>query len=182
MASPLRSSVPPGGGPPGRRPWWALPGTVLAAPLFIGALIVYVPWTMTGWRVGPPLLGWTPIRWLGLALIVLPVPVLLDFLVRFVSEGHGTPMPMAPPRRLVVSGAFRVVRNPAYLASVVLLVGQGLWLGSRAVLWYAAWMALLFHAFVVAYEEPTLRRTFGAEYDAYCRRVGRWLPRLPRRG
>jgi protein-S-isoprenylcysteine O-methyltransferase Ste14 len=89
-------------------------------------------------------------------------------------------MPMAPPRRLVVSGPFRWVRNPAYLAALGAIAGQGLLLGSVPVLLYALGMALVFHVFVVGYEEPTLRRTFGADYERYCREVPRWLPRAPR--
>lgn len=168
-------------GNPGRPPWWSVLGTLLAAPLFIGALLVYVPYSLTSWRVGPPFFGWSPLRWVGVALIVLAVPVVLDFLARFVREGHGTPVPVAPPSRLVVSGCFRFVRNPAYLAAIALLVGQALYFGSTGVLGYALAMALVFHLFVVGYEEPTLRATFGQEYDAYCQRVGRWIPRRPRR-
>jgi protein-S-isoprenylcysteine O-methyltransferase Ste14 len=101
----------------------------------------------------------------------------IDFAVRFVREGHGTPVPVAPPRRLVVGGAFRFVRNPSYVAAVAAVVGQGFLLASPGVLAYGGLLALAFHLFVVGYEEPTLRRTFGADYEAYCRSVPRWLPR-----
>ncbi|TMB54178.1 MAG: isoprenylcysteine carboxylmethyltransferase family protein, partial [Deltaproteobacteria bacterium] len=105
-------------------------------------------------------------------------PLFLDFLVGFVRRGHGTPAPIAPPERLVVSGGFRYVRNPGYIAVVSMVVGQGLFLGSKAVLVYAACLALGFHLFVVLYEEPALRGQFGEQYAAYCRRVARWLPRV----
>ena len=110
------------------------------------------------------------------------VPVLVDFCVRFVRQGHGTPAPMAPPGRLVVSGPYRAVRNPAYLTALGVLLGEALLLGSRAVLVYAGAMAVAFHLFVVLYEEPALRRKFGAEYEAFCREVPRWIPRLRRAG
>jgi protein-S-isoprenylcysteine O-methyltransferase Ste14 len=165
-------------GPP---PWWAVIGTLLAAPLFVGALLVYVPYTLTAWRADPGSFGWPLLRWVGAVLIALSIPIELDFLVRFVSKGHGTPVPVAPPSRLVTSGSFRFVRNPAYLAAVAVLVGQGLWFGSGSVLAYALGMAVAFHLFVVGHEEPTLRRKFGADYDAYCRRVSRWIPRIPPR-
>jgi protein-S-isoprenylcysteine O-methyltransferase Ste14 len=155
-------------------------GTLVGAPLFIGATILYVPYTLSDWVLRRPFFGWLPWRWIGVASIALSLPIMLDFLVRFVREGHGTPMPMAPPRRLVVSGPFRWMRNPAYLAALVTIAGQGLLLGSVPVLLYALGMALVFHAFVVGYEEPTLRRTFGADYERYCHDVPRWLPRVPR--
>jgi protein-S-isoprenylcysteine O-methyltransferase Ste14 len=106
------------------------------------------------------------------------LPVFFDFVLRFVREGRGTPAPVAPTVQLVVGGTFRYVRNPGYVAVVSLLVGQALLFGSGAVLLYALAVAVAFHAFVILYEEPTLRRQFGAEYEAYCRKVPRWLPRL----
>jgi len=164
-----------------RPPLWAVLGTLVAAPLFMGATIVYVPYALSGWRFAPPFLGWDGTRWIGAGLIVLAAPVILDFLVRFVREGHGTPVPLAPPQRLVVRGAFRFVRNPAYLAAVAIMLGEALLLGSTRVLIYALVAALAFHLFVVGYEEPTLRKKFAAEYEAYARAVPRWLPRVPGR-
>jgi len=161
-----------------RPPLWAVIGTLFAAPVFIGLVLTYVPYTLCGWRFAPPFLGQAWTRWLGVALIVLALPVLADFLVRFVREGHGTPAPVAPPERLVVRGVFRYVRNPSYVAGVAAVVGQGLLFASVEVLVYALALAVGFHLFVVLYEEPTLRRKFGAAYEAYCRDVGRWLPRF----
>jgi len=80
----------------------------------------------------------------------------------------------------VVTGLYRYVRNPMYVGVLATILGQGLLLGSGSVLVYAAVVALGFHLFVLAYEEPTLRRTYGAEYEAYCAAVPRWWPRLGR--
>jgi protein-S-isoprenylcysteine O-methyltransferase Ste14 len=74
--------------------------------------------------------------------------------------------------------AFRHVRNPGYLAALGAMVGQGLLFGSKEVLVYALGMGLVFHLLVIGYEEPALRRKFGSEFDAYRRRVPRWLPRF----
>jgi protein-S-isoprenylcysteine O-methyltransferase Ste14 len=156
----------------------ATAGTILFVALVPATVIVLAPRWLSGWVLRPPLLGWAGVRWIGAALLLLALPVFLDFLVGFVRRGRGTPAPVAPPERLVVSGVFRYVRNPGYVAVVSMVVGQGLLLGSRAVLAYAACLALGFHLFVVLYEEPTLRRQFGEEYAAYCGRVPRWLPRL----
>jgi len=141
-------------------------------------VVVYAPWYLTRFRMREPFLGWPGFRWIGAALIVLALPMLLESFVRFVRRGLGTPAPVLPPQRLVVSGFYRYVRNPMYVAVLVTLLGESLLLGSRRVLVYAAVVATCFHWFVVLYEEPLLRRRFGADYDDYCRRVHRWRPRF----
>jgi protein-S-isoprenylcysteine O-methyltransferase Ste14 len=160
---------------------WPTIGTVLFVLCVPGTVVVYVPYLLSRWTIGAPFFDVAATRWLGLALIVCGLPIFFDFVVRFVREGRGTPAPIAPTQHLVVQGTFRYVRNPGYVAVVSLLVGQALLCGSTAVLVYALVVALAFHAFVVLYEEPTLRRQFGAEYEAYYRQVPRWLPRRPPR-
>jgi len=155
----------------------ALLGTIAFTLIVPGALIVLIPYLLTAWQLRPPLLGIEATRTLGVALIVLAAPLFFRFLSGFVREGHGTPAPIAPPEHLVVGGPFRWIRNPGYVAVVSLVGGQALLLGSGAVLAYAAFLAVAFHLFVVLYEEPTLRRQFGTEYESYCREVPRWIPR-----
>jgi len=65
-----------------------------------------------------------------------------------------------------------------YVAVVSLIVGQGLLFGNPLVLGYGLVVWAAFHAFVLLYEEPTLRSSFGSEYEAYCHQVPRWLPRV----
>ena len=160
-------------------------GTVVFVLLAPGSVVVLGPWLLTGWHVAPPLLGWLVTRWLGAALLVLALPLFVAFTLRFVVEGHGTPAPIAPTDCLVVGGPFRWVRNPGYVSVVTLLVGQALVFGSPGLLGYAAVVAIAFHLFVILYEEPTLRRRYGADYEMYCRAVPRWVPRfksVPRSG
>jgi protein-S-isoprenylcysteine O-methyltransferase Ste14 len=162
-----------------RPPLGALLGTIVFVALVPGTVVVAAPYWLTGWRLAPPFLGLGATRWIGLALVVAASPLFVSFCRRFVVEGHGTPAPIAPTEHLVVGGPYRWTRNPGYVAVVSMLLGQALLFASPAVLAYAAAVALAFHIFVVVYEEPTLRATFGAEYDAYCQRVARWLPRRP---
>ena len=150
-------------------------GTIVFTLIVPVTVVGLVPYRLSGWQ----LTSSVSLRVLGVLLILAALPIFLAFLVRFVREGIGTPAPIAPPERLVVGGPFERVRNPGYVAVVALVVGQGLLFGRGAVLVYAVLLALGFHLFVVLYEEPTLRRRFGAEYEAYCRRVPRWLPRRP---
>lgn len=151
-------------------------GTLVFTIAVPGTAVVLLPWLLSGWRLA----GSWALRALGFLLIVAALPVFASFLVRFVREGIGTPAPIAPTERLVVGGPFERVRNPGYVAVIALLLGQALLFGSGAVAVYAVLVALGFHVFVVRYEEPTLRRRFGAEYEDYCRRVPRWWPRLGR--
>jgi protein-S-isoprenylcysteine O-methyltransferase Ste14 len=117
-------------------------------------------------------------RALGGVLIAAGAAVVLHAFARFAIEGLGTPAPIAPTERLVVGGIYRHVRNPMYLAVGSMIAGQALLLGQTELLGYLLGFAALSLGFVHLYEEPTLRRQFGAEYDAYRRAVPRWIPRL----
>jgi len=117
----------------------------------------------------------------GAIFVIAGAIVLIQAFVRFVTEGLGTPAPVAPTERLVVGGLYRYVRNPMYLAVLALIVGQALLLGRLSLLVYGAVVALAFVAFVKGYEEPTLSARYGAEYEAYLKAVPRWWPRLHRR-
>jgi protein-S-isoprenylcysteine O-methyltransferase Ste14 len=103
--------------------------------------------------------------------------VLVQAFVRFVVEGVGTPAPIAPTQRLVVGGPYRYVRNPMYLAVVAVIVGQALALGQPGLLGYAAVVGGATAAFAHGWEEPTLSRQFGAQYQAYRQAVPAWWPR-----
>ncbi len=148
----------------------------LVAPGVVGGLI---PWLLTGgWRVHEPLPYWAPVRVLGGVLLLAGLIALVWAFVRFVVEGLGTPAPVAAPERLVVGGVYRYVRNPMYVAVLGAIVGQALLLGRLGLLLYAsvAWLAVA--AFVRFYEEPTLTRRFGEDYETYRHAVPAWWPRL----
>src|ERR671912_1361183 len=161
-----------------RRPTAALGSAVffLLAP---GVVVGLIPWWLTeGWQRREPLPYWMPMRVLGGVLLAAGVIALVGAFVRFVVEGLGTPAPVAAPERLVVGGVYRFVRNPMYVAVLAAIVGQALLLGRLVLLLYAAGAWLVVAAFVHFYEEPTLTRRFGADYEAYRRAVPAWLPRL----
>jgi protein-S-isoprenylcysteine O-methyltransferase Ste14 len=162
---------------------FAILGSAIFLVIAPGTLAGYVPWWISGWHVGAPLLGISAFRVVGVALIAAGLPVLLDSFARFAILGLGTPAPIFPPRHLVVSGLFCYVRNPMYVAVASLIFGQGLVFGSVRVLEFGAAVCVGFHLFVLLYEEPTLRQSFGREYEEYCANVRRWIPRLrPWRG
>jgi protein-S-isoprenylcysteine O-methyltransferase Ste14 len=144
---------------------------LVAAPGVVAGL---VPWLLTGWRSDDPPLA---LAVLGAALIAVGAAVLVHTFARFVAEGRGTPAPVAPTERLVVGGLYRHVRNPMYLAVAATIVGQALILGRPALLLYAVAFGAAVWVFVHFYEEPTLTRRYGAQYDAYRRAVPGWWPR-----
>ena len=155
---------------------------LLATGVFLflapGTVAGLIPFWISRWQFEPPFFGLEPVRWFGVLLIVLAFPVLLESFARFALEGLGTPAPVLPTQHLVVKGFYRYVRNPMYVAVVSIIVGQGLLLGSAALLLYALVVWGAFFGFVLSYEEPKLHRTYGAEYEAYCGRVPRWIPRI----
>jgi protein-S-isoprenylcysteine O-methyltransferase Ste14 len=145
------------------------------APGFVAGC---VPWWISQWRLEAPFFAIPLFRIAGGILILLGIVGLLDSFLRFAVQGLGTPAPVFPTRHLVVTGLYRFVRNPMYVAVVSAILGQGLLLGNSRVLEYGALVWLLFHLFVLLYEEPTLRSNFGPEYRAFCAEVPRWIPRF----
>lgn len=157
---------------------WAVIGSVIFFFLAPGVVAFLIPWLLTQWPINPlwPEAAWA--KWLGLALGAAGLAELLECFARFALQGEGTPAPVAPTKHLVVTGPYRHVRNPMYVAVVTIILGWALWSGSLAVFVYAALVWLGFTTFVLVYEEPTLRATFGKQYETYCSNVGRWIPRL----
>jgi protein-S-isoprenylcysteine O-methyltransferase Ste14 len=161
----------------------AMVGTGLFLLLAPGTVAGLVPWWITRWRMQPPLLGFSGIRVIGAVMITGGIAVVLDSFARFALQGLGTPAPILPTRHLVVSGLYRYVRNPMYVGVLAIILGQGLLFGDGRLFAYGVLLWLGVHVFVVGYEEPTLRRSFGTEYEAFRRNVPRWIPRLsPWRG
>lgn len=154
-------------------------GTILFV-LFIGPgpVIGVVPWLLSGWRLREPLGGWQGSRWIGGVLVVWGLLWLAAAISRFVIDGQGTPAPYAPTQKLVVTGPFRFVRNPMYVAITSAIVGEGLLFGSLVVVAYGFVAALAFECSVVFYEEPYLAKTFGVEFTNYSQNVRRWFPRV----
>jgi protein-S-isoprenylcysteine O-methyltransferase Ste14 len=104
-------------------------------------------------------------------------------LAHFASRGRGTLAPWDPPRRLVVSGPYRFVRNPMISGVCFVLAGEALVLQSAPHAWWAATFVLMNVVHIPLVEEPMLRARFGEPYREYTREVGRLIPRLrPWRG
>jgi protein-S-isoprenylcysteine O-methyltransferase Ste14 len=137
---------------------------------------VFLPGRVLSWSgiIQPETIG--PAQMTGVILGAAGGALALWCIVTFVVAGRGTPALFDPPRRLVVVGPYRWVRNPMYLGATLALAGAALFYESWALLGYAAAFILVMYLFVVVYEEPALRATFGAPYREYCERVRRWWP------
>ena len=119
-----------------------------------------------------------PLLFLGLPILFAGLAIYLWTTWAFVSVGRGTPLPLDPPRTLVIHGLYRAVRNPMALGFCLIFIGEAVAFDALQILTYAGVLFLVIHLFIVFVEEPGLKRRFGASYEAYCQSVRRWLPRL----
>ena len=151
--------------------------TILLPGFFAG----YLPWRYFGLRdvdIDPE----DPADVLGVIVIALGTALLAACIIEFARSGRGTLSPLDPPRHLVVRGLYRFVRNPMYLSVTTIVLGEVLLTQSRALaVYWVLWFACV-NLFVMGYEEPTLRHQFGPSYDAYARKVNRWIPRFRHSG
>lgn len=149
---------------------------VTYAALFVGLVLIYVPARLLSWSgiVRPAAIELQ--QFAGMVVGASGAAVALWCILTFAFIGKGTPAPFDPPRRLVIQGPYRFVRNPMYIGAGLALASASLFYESLPLLGYTGLFFLATHAFVVWYEEPILRQTFGQEYEAYCRQVRRWWP------
>lgn len=152
--------------------------TLLFTVLVPGTVVGLVPhWIRAATGAAP---AGTLLRALALLIALAGIAIYLWCALDF-ARAAGTPAPIDPPRELVARGLYRYSRNPMYVGVLSLIAAQALFFASPGTLLYAALLFLLFHSFVVLYEEPTLARSFGAAYQRYRASVPRWIPRPPRR-
>lgn len=148
--------------------------TVTYASLFVGLVLIYIPAAFLSWSgiVRPTGIGVQQVS--GMIIGAAGAAVALWCVLTFATIGKGTPAPFDPPRKLVIRGPYRFVRNPMYIGAGLALAGATLFYGSLPLLIYTVAFFLVTHLFVVLYEEPTLRRTFGQDYEMYCSKIKRW--------
>jgi protein-S-isoprenylcysteine O-methyltransferase Ste14 len=149
---------------------------LLFTVLVPGTVAVYVPLLLARQRS----LACGPLLALAVAILFLGSAIYGWCVWDFATFGRGTPAPIDAPKRLVSRGLYHYTRNPMYVGVLTVILGWALLFRASVLLLYALAIGVCFHLFIVLYEERHLRRAFGTEYDEYCARVGRWLPRLPR--
>lgn len=155
--------------------WLAL-RSLLWAILLPGFFAGYLPWRFLGLaRASVDM--FRAVHVVGLLCIGFGAALLAACILEFARSGTGTLSPVDPPRHLVVRGLYQYVRNPMYLGVTTIVLGEALLTQSRALAVYCAMWVLGVNVFVIGYEEPTLRRLFGASYEEYTQQVDRWIPR-----
>jgi len=156
----------------------AIAKTVLFTVCVPGTVGGYIPWWL---RDGTHIQVHGLEAWAATAVIVVGVAIYLHTAFwGFAGIGLGTPAPIDPPKILVVRGLHHYVRNPMYLGVALAIAGQAWLFHSLAIVIYLCCDLLIVHLFVLFYEEPTLQRQFGEEYERYRAQVPRWLPRFGR--
>lgn len=155
----------------------ALLKTLLFTVIIPGTVTIYFPLLALA-PTGPA--TWGVVQWAALLLIAAGVAVYLRCAWDFAVTGLGTPAPIDPPRKLVIHGLYLRSRNPMYVGILSILLGEAAYFQSSRHLLYAAVIFAMFQSFIVFYEEPHLRQTFGEAYIRYCRAVPRWVGK-PRR-
>jgi len=156
--------------------WLAL-RSILWTLLMPGVVAGYIPWRFFGVARAQLTLV-NPVHILALLMRGLGAALLIACIWEFARSGRGTLSPVDPPRELVVRGLYRYVRNPMYLSVTMIVLGEVLLSGSRALFIYWVVFFSAANLFVIGYEEPNLRRRFGASYERYTQHVRRWIPRL----
>lgn len=136
---------------------------------------VWLPWSIMT-RGGHTA---TPTAWEAVPVIAAGAALYAWCVWNFATVGGGTPGPWDAPKRVVAAGPYRWVRNPIYLAALLIVLGEAWLFLSPQLVAYAAVMAVTFHLFITGYEERTLDRRFGRAYRDYLARVPRWIPRHP---
>jgi protein-S-isoprenylcysteine O-methyltransferase Ste14 len=147
------------------------PRAIVSVILLPGTVAVFVPWLIVR-DAAPP----SGAAWAGLVPLALGLALFAWCVLLFAARGRGTLAPWDPPPRFVAVGPYLVVRNPMYLGVAAVIAGEAILFRSWSLAIYLVVLALAWHIFVVAYEEPTLEQQFGDEYRAYRARVPRWLP------
>ena len=152
-------------------------GSLIFTVIAPGAVAGYIPYLIATQHSGSLRVELGVAHYFGGLMLALGAAIYVWCVAGFV-RAQGTPAPVAPTRELVAGGLYRYVRNPMYVGVLTAISGWAVWFGSGAVAIYGAGIFVLVHLFVIGYEEPTLRRTFGESYERYCRDVPRWIPRL----
>ena len=155
--------------------FWRVIKTLLFTLVMPGTVGVYVPQALKSDATKVPAI----LEWTAVGLFLCGTAIYLWCAWDFVSKGFGTPLPIDAPRVLVVKGLYRFTRNPMYVGVLSVIFAEAIYYGSKIIAAYGCFVFAMIYLFVRLYEEPTLKRLFGFQYEEYCRTVPRWF--LPMR-
>lgn len=115
------------------------------------------------------------LQYMGLLLFVFGFLVMMNCILNFAIHGKGTLSPADPTKKLVIAGLYKYSRNPMYVGVILMLIGEAVFFQSESLWIYSMLIFVVFHLFIVFFEEPRLKKDFGAEYDQFCNKVRRWV-------
>lgn len=152
--------------------------TLIFTVIVPGTVAILIPYRIVASAGGRATIAQGPLHYFG--LLMIPIGALIYFWCAwdFTIAGKGTPLPIDPPKQLVVRGLYRYVRNPMYVGVLSVILSQAIWFESAQLFAYAGIASLFMHAFVVFYEERALARKFGESYEQYRKAVPRWIPKV----
>jgi protein-S-isoprenylcysteine O-methyltransferase Ste14 len=154
--------------------------TIIGSTIVIGIACVLIPYfILQGGEISATELN-SVFQYVAIPVGILGLLMVTWVAASFVRTGKGTPIPIEPPKHLVIQGLFRYLRNPMYAGALLILLADLLYFPSLWLLIYTAVLWTILHIFVVFIEEPQLKRRFGAEYEQYIESVPRWIPHLRR--
>lgn len=151
--------------------------TMLIAFIYGSLLLVVLPFIFIRLNLvlNLPIYSFFITKLLGVIFILIGVLTWLYCTGLFHFIGKGTPVPIDPPKRLVIKGIYQRTRNPMYMSVLVIIFSYFLVFGHVLLLLYVLLLAVFFHLFVTLYEEPTLKKIFGGNYIEYCKKTPRWI-------
>lgn len=155
---------------------WLFVKNVIFTFLVPGTVAIYLPYRLIENPSNIFSITWGLLQFLSVILFLFGVSIYFWCLWDFAVTGRGTPAPIDAPKRLVIKGLYRYVRNPMYIGILSIILGWATLYKSPAVLEYAILMWLIFTAVIIIIEEPILRRQFDKSYKDYCAQVRRWIP------
>lgn len=149
--------------------------------LFGGIVLFLIPYFVKGLDIYLPIFSIGVLRYLAIIPFMLGSLISLWCILLFLTEGRGTPAIYASPKRLVISGPYKYVRNPMQIGVLLMLYSESIFFESPALLLYALIISFGFHLLVVLYEEKKLEQSFGESYESYRKYTNRWLPRCSKK-
>lgn len=155
---------------------WLFTKNLVFTVLVPGTVAVYIPYRIIKGRHHSFSVSWEILPFVAAVFIFIGATIYLWCLWDFAVTGRGTPAPIDAPKRLVITGLYRHVRNPMYIGVLCIILGWAILYKSYAVLQYAILIWVLFQGVVILVEEPSLRRQFDTSYKDYCKKVKRWIP------
>jgi len=151
--------------------------TVLIALLYGLVTLIFLPllFIWTNLQLSLPICSFPLLKLSGIILIICGAAFWIHSIALFHFLGKGTPVPIEPPKKLVIKGVYKYTRNPMYISVLIILLGYFFVFGYILLLLNLLSIAIFFHLFITRYEEPALKKKFGENYTEYCNKVPRWL-------